>query len=111
MNPGDLRVAATIAACGGCHELESKNVARSMMTHGAMLGARRFTQRKLPLKDALWRSYSEAGGPQTLIQTPAPTADAPRTKGLLEFLDPTTLGNFASRATCCACSNAAASAA
>src|SRR5215204_6221766 len=36
VNPGDLRVAGK--TCGSaCHDIESKNVARSMMTHGAML--------------------------------------------------------------------------
>ncbi|MBV9958731.1 MAG: hypothetical protein JO360_09935, partial [Acidobacteria bacterium] len=35
INPGDLRV--TQKTCGECHATESKAVARSMMTHGAML--------------------------------------------------------------------------
>jgi hypothetical protein len=37
INPGDLRVVAKTCAGGACHEVESKNVGRSMMTHGAML--------------------------------------------------------------------------
>jgi len=90
INPGDLRVAAT--SCGGaaCHDVESKNVARSMMTHGAMLwGAALYNNGGFPLKDARFgESYSEAGGPQRLIQTPAPTAEEKRTKGLLDFIDP-----------------------
>lgn len=90
VNPGDLRVAAATCGGGGCHEVESKNVARSMMTHGAMLwGAALYNNGSFPLKDARFgESYSESGGPQTLIQTPEPTAEDQRTKGLLAFLDP-----------------------
>src|SRR3954451_17000865 len=33
VNPGDLRVVGR--TCAGCHDVESKNVSRSMMTHGA----------------------------------------------------------------------------
>jgi hypothetical protein len=36
-NPGDLRVVSKTCGGGACHEVESKNVSRSMMTHGAML--------------------------------------------------------------------------
>src|SRR5262249_48240643 len=32
INPGDLRVAATTCGSSSCHEIESKNVPRSMMT-------------------------------------------------------------------------------
>ena len=90
INPGDLRVAAKTCGGGSCHELESKNVARSMMTHGAMLwGAALYNNGGFPLKDARFgESYSADGGPQTLIQTPQPTAQDQREKGLLEFLDP-----------------------
>jgi len=90
VNPGDLRVAAATCGGGGCHEVESKNVARSMMTHGAMLwGAALYNNGSFPLKDARFgESYAESGAPQTLIQTPRPTDEAQRTKGLLEFLDP-----------------------
>ena len=90
VNPGDLRVAAATCGGGGCHAVESRNVARSMMTHGAMLwGAALYNNGSLPVKDARFgESYSESGAPQTLIQTPKPTEEAQRTKGLLEFLDP-----------------------
>jgi hypothetical protein len=90
VNPGDLRVASATCGTGGCHEVESKNVARSMMTHGAMLwGAALYNNGGFPLKDARYgESYSENGGPQRLIQSPAPSAEDRRTKGLLEFLDP-----------------------
>src|SRR5689334_8469584 len=37
VNPGDLRVAAKTCGSSSCHETESRNVPRSMMTHGAML--------------------------------------------------------------------------
>jgi hypothetical protein len=90
INPGDLRVA--VKTCGGsaCHDVESKNVARSMMTHGAMLwSAALYNNGSFPLKDARFgESYSENGAPQSLIQTPKPTSEDGRTKGLLEFLDP-----------------------
>lgn len=90
INPGDLRVAAKTCGGGACHDLESKNVARSMMTHGAMLwGGALYNNGTFPHKDARFgESYSETGAPQTLIQNPQPTAEDRRTKGLLEFLDP-----------------------
>ena len=90
INPGDLRVAAKTCGGGACHDLESKNVARSVMTHGAMLwGAALYNNGGFPLKDVRFgESYSENGAPQTLIQNPNPTAEDSRTKGLLEFLDP-----------------------
>ena len=88
VNPGDLRVAAK--TCGGstCHEIESRNVARSMMTHGAMLwGAALYNNGSFHLKDSRFgESYSEAGRPQTLLQ--ASTEEERRTKGLLSLLDP-----------------------
>src|SRR6185503_9674352 len=37
INPGALRVVGKTCAGSACHEVESKNVPRSMMTHGAML--------------------------------------------------------------------------
>jgi hypothetical protein len=90
INPGDLRVAAKTCGGGACHDVESKNVARSMMTHGAMLwGAALYNNGGFPLKDARFgESYSENGAPQTLIQNPRPTLEDRRSKGLLEFLDP-----------------------
>ena len=91
INPGDLRVAAKTCGSSGCHEVESKNVARSMMTHGAMLwGAALYNNGGFPLKDARFgESYSENGAPQTLIQNAAsPRSKSGARKGLLEFLDP-----------------------
>ncbi len=90
VNPGDLRVASATCGGGGCHEVESKNVARSMMAHGAMLwGAALYNNGSFPLKDSRFgESYSETGAPQALIQTPLPSETDQRTKGLLEFLDP-----------------------
>lgn len=90
VNPGDLRVAAKTCGGSACHDLESKNVARSMMTHGAMLwGAALYNNGGFPLKDPRFaESYSENGAPQTLLQNPQPSAEDRRTKGLLEFLDP-----------------------
>ena len=90
INPGDLRVVAKTCSGGTCHDLESKNVARSMMTHGAMLwGAALYNNGSFPLKDARFgESYDESGRPQTLVQTPAPTNDQRRRRGLLGSLDP-----------------------
>ncbi len=90
INPGDNRVAAQTCGSSACHEIASKNVARSMMTHGAMLwGAALYNNGSFPLKDARFgESYSETGAPQTLVQVPQPTLEERRTKGLLEFLDP-----------------------
>jgi hypothetical protein len=90
INPGDLRVAAKTCGGGACHDIEAKNVARSMMTHGSMLwGAALYNNGGFPLKDARFgESYSDNGAPQRLIQTPKPTLEDRRTKGLLEFLDP-----------------------
>ncbi|HXL79288.1 MAG TPA: multiheme c-type cytochrome [Pyrinomonadaceae bacterium] len=90
INPGDLRVAAKTCGGSACHELESKNVARSMMTHGAMLwGAALYNNGSFPQKDARFgESYSETGASQSLIQNPQPTAEDRRTKGVLTLLDP-----------------------
>ncbi len=90
INPGDLRVAAKTCGGGACHDLEARNTARSMMTHGAMLwGAALYNNGGFPLKDTRFgESYSEAGAPQSLIQTPKPALADGRAKGLLEFLDP-----------------------
>jgi hypothetical protein len=90
INPGDLRVAAKTCGGSACHDIESRNVARSMMTHGAMLwGAALYNNGAFPLKDArLGESYSENGAPQSLMQTPTRTLEDQRAKGLLEFLDP-----------------------
>ncbi|MEP6740900.1 MAG: hypothetical protein ABJB61_00265, partial [bacterium] len=90
INPGDLRVAAKTCGGGACHDLESKNVARSMMTHGAMLwGAALYNNGSFPRKDPQFgESYSETGVPQRLIQNPQPTSEDQHTKGLLTFLDP-----------------------
>ncbi|MCU1265077.1 MAG: hypothetical protein JWM21_1395 [Acidobacteria bacterium] len=90
INPGDLRVAEKTCGNSECHAIEQKGVARSMMTHGAMLwGAALYNNGGFPLKDARFgESYGQSGAPQRLIQTPAPTAEEKRTRGLLEFLDP-----------------------
>lgn len=90
INPGDIRVAESTCGNSGCHEAQTKNVARSMMAHGAMLwGAALYNNGNFPLKDSRFgESYNEAGAPQTLIQVPEPTAEQRRTQGLLTFLDP-----------------------
>ncbi|HEY2961624.1 MAG TPA: hypothetical protein VGJ37_04375 [Pyrinomonadaceae bacterium] len=88
INPGDLRVAAKTCGSASCHEVESKNVARSMMTHGAMLwGAALYNNGSFPLKDPRFaESYSENGNPQTLLQSVSD--EERRTKGFLSLLEP-----------------------
>jgi hypothetical protein len=90
VNPGDLRIAAKTCGSSDCHSKESDGARSSMMTHGAMLwGAALYNNGGFPLKDARFgESYAESGAPQRLIQTPAPTFEEIRTKGLLAFLDP-----------------------
>ena len=90
INPGDNRVASKTCSGSQCHDSESHSVARSMMSHGAMLwGAALYNNGGFPLKDVRFgESYNESGAPQRLLQTPAPTAEAQRLKGLLDFLDP-----------------------
>jgi hypothetical protein len=88
INPGDLRVARQTCGSVGCHEVESKNVPRSMMTHGAMLwGAALYNNGSFHLKDPRFgESYSESGAPQTLLQST--TEEQRRTRGFLSLLDP-----------------------
>ena len=88
VNPGDLRVVGKTCAGAACHDVESKNVPRSMMTHGAMLwGAALYNNGSFHLKDPRFgESYSESGRPQTLLQTS--TEEQRRIKGLLSLLDP-----------------------
>ncbi|HEX4898918.1 MAG TPA: hypothetical protein VFV61_00210, partial [Pyrinomonadaceae bacterium] len=85
VNPGDIRVATQTCGNSGCHAIEAKNVARSMMTHGAMLwGAALYNNGGFPLKDARFgESYNERGAPQRLLQVPQPSVEERRTKGLL----------------------------
>ncbi len=88
INPGDLRVVSKTCAGSACHETESNNVSRSMMTHGAMLwGAALYNNGSFHLKDGRFgESYDQEGRPQTLLQTS--TEEQRRTKGLLSLLDP-----------------------
>src|SRR5690349_6407633 len=91
VNPGDLRVAATTCGSASCHEIESQNVSRSMMTHGAMLwGAALYNNGSFHLKDPQFgESYSETGEPQTLLQKGGELTDEQRrAKGFLSLLEP-----------------------
>ncbi|HKR59706.1 MAG TPA: hypothetical protein VJS64_08215, partial [Pyrinomonadaceae bacterium] len=90
INPGDIRVAAQTCGNSSCHAPEAKNVARSMMAHGAMLwGAALYNNGGFPLKDVRFgESYNERGAPQRLLQSPQPSDEERRTRGLLSFLDP-----------------------
>src|SRR5215204_1831864 len=87
VNPGDLRVVAKTCTGSACHDVESKTVGRSMMTHGAMLwGAALYNNGSFHLKDPRFgESYSESGAPQTLLQES--TEEQRRTKGFLSLLD------------------------
>ncbi len=88
VNPGDLRSAPQ--ACGRCHAQQVRNVASSMMTHGAMLyGAALYNNGILPNKDpSVGESYDAQGRPQVLRTTPAPPADIAQRKGILSVLFP-----------------------
>jgi hypothetical protein len=90
LNPGDLRVAAKTCGSSECHTSETNAGGKSMMTHGAMLwGAALYNNGGFPIKDTTFgESYSVNGAPQSLIQTPQPTAEQRRLKGILSFLDP-----------------------
>ena len=95
VNPGDLRVVGKTCAGSACHDVESKNVSRSMMTHGAMLwGAALYNNGSFHLKDARFgESYSESGAPQTLLQTS--TEEAATHERTLELArSDSALGNF-----------------
>jgi hypothetical protein len=88
INPGDLRVASTTCGSSDCHAVESKNVPRSMMTHGAMLwGAALYNNGSFHLKDPRFgESYSQTGAPQSLLQKTS--EEERRLKGFLSLLDP-----------------------
>ncbi len=88
VNPADLRVAAKTCGSSSCHEAESRNVPRSMMTHGAMLwGAALYNNGGFHLKDPRFgESYGENGEPQSLLQTT--TEEERRVKGFLSLIDP-----------------------
>ncbi len=88
INPGDFRVAAQ--TCNECHAAELHTSRRSMMTHGSMLwGAALYNNGGFPIKDMRFgESYNEAGNPQALIQTPAPTREQQAFKGILSILEP-----------------------
>ncbi len=109
VNPGDLRVAAKTCGGSACHDVESKNVARSMMTHGAMLwGAALYNNGSFPLKDARFgESYSENGAPQSLIQTPKPTLKTDARKVCSNFSIRSRAGKFHNPEMCCAFLNVA----
>jgi hypothetical protein len=90
INPGDLRAAGKTCGSSECHSTETNAASNSMMRHGAMLwGAALYNNGGFPIKDTSFgESYSADGAPQRLIQTPQPTAEQRRSKGVLSFLDP-----------------------
>src|SRR6266478_1020673 len=90
INPGDLRIAGKTCGSSDCHSTQANGVAKSMMTHGAMLwGAALYNNGGFPIKDASFgESYSETGAPQSLVQIPQPATEQKRLKGILSFLDP-----------------------
>jgi hypothetical protein len=88
VNPGDLRVARY--SCGECHEVEVKNVPKSMMAHGAMLrNAALYNNGSHNSKIARYgEAYTFDGAPGRLQANPMPTPEETRTRGILPFLDP-----------------------
>lgn len=88
VNPGDFRVVSQ--SCGECHSNENRRASRSMMSHGAMLwGAALYNNGSFPLKDPHFgESYDEAGQPQALFQSPAPTREQQAFRGFLSILNP-----------------------
>ncbi len=88
INPGDFRVVNQ--ACGECHMQENHTASRSSMAHGAMLwGAALYNNGGYHIKDSQFgESYNEAGNPQALIQSPAPTREEQAFKGFLTILNP-----------------------
>jgi hypothetical protein len=90
VNPGDFRVADRTCATSGCHVQETAYSRTSMMTHGAMLwGAALYNNGGFPIKDTRFGEvYTDSGAPARVVQTPAPTEEQRRLKGILPFLDP-----------------------
>jgi hypothetical protein len=90
INPGDLRVAHLSCGVSGCHQQETLEVKKSMMTHGCMLwGAALYNNGAVPEKWSRYgESYSMNGVPQRLQTIPPPTPDETARKGVLPFLDP-----------------------
>ena len=90
VNPGDLRVAHLSCGLSGCHQKETLEVKKSMMTHGCMLwGAALYNNGGTPKKWAQYgESYSMHGAPQRLQTVPPPTPEETSQKGILPFLDP-----------------------
>ena len=88
VNPGDFRVISQ--ACGECHADQNRNVSQGMMAHGSMLwGAALYNNGGFHIKDAQFgESYNEAGNPQALFQSPAPTREQQAFKGYLTSLFP-----------------------
>jgi hypothetical protein len=89
-NPGDLRVAHLSCGLAGCHQKETLEVKKSMMTHGCMLwGAALYNNGSVPEKRSRYgESYSMFGNPQRLQTVPPPTQYEIEKKGVLPFLDP-----------------------
>ena len=67
------------------------------MSHGAMLwGAALYNNGSFPLKDAHFGSYDEAGQPQALFSSPAPTPSSKHSKGFSVVPEPdSALGDIA----------------
>jgi hypothetical protein len=88
INPGDLRVADE--ACGLCHGEIVRQVAHSMMNHGAMLwGAAMYNNGALPYKNYRFgQAYAADGAPLRLVNyTPVSDADT-KYRGILPYIQP-----------------------
>ena len=90
VNPGDLRVADEACGTPKCHPKEVKDVATSMMRHGAMLwGAALYNNGAYPFKNSAFGEFYGRDGVQAAAATiPAPTPEETRTRGILPWLSP-----------------------
>ena len=90
VNPGDLRVAPETCGRAGCHPIETRAVATSMMTHAGFLwGAALYNNGGFPYKNAHFgESYDRDGRPQAINTIPPPTAEETQTKGVIPELTP-----------------------
>jgi hypothetical protein len=90
VNPGDLRVNRMSCGTSECHPGDVHDVAKSMMTTGAMLwGAALYNNGSMPFKNSRFgESFAPDGTQQTLQTVPQPTPEETHKKGILPFLEP-----------------------
>ncbi|MCA9264932.1 MAG: hypothetical protein KDA60_13825, partial [Planctomycetales bacterium] len=90
VNPGDLRVAHLSCGVTGCHQQETLQVHKSMMTHGCMLwGAALYNNGAIPNKRPRYgEAYGMHGQPLRLQTVPTPTEEEIAKEGIVPFLEP-----------------------